>query len=69
VIVVYTDEAEADLERIGDFIALDNPSRAITFVREIADRCEKLASMPQAFPLVPRYAHTGVRRRPYMGPI
>lgn len=64
-IVTYTGEAEADLERIGDYIALDSHSRAVTFVREITERCEKLANMPRAFPLVPRYEHTGVRRRPY----
>ena len=64
-IVLYADEAEADLERIGDFIALDNPPRAVTLVREITRRCEKLANMPRAFPLVPRYENSGIRRRPY----
>ncbi len=64
-IVVYTAEAEADLERIGDFIALDNPSRAITFVQEITRRCEMLADMPRAFPQVPRYEDGDIRRRPY----
>lgn len=34
-IVVITDDAEADLERIGDDIAADNPPRAVTFVREL----------------------------------
>lgn len=64
-IVAYTDEAKTDLERIGDYIALDNPTRALTFVLEISDRCERLADMAGAFPLVPRYEHTGIRRRPY----
>ena len=61
-IVVFTDEAEADLEQIGDYIALDNPGRAISFVEELIDRCLTLAEMPRAFALVPRYEHTGVRR-------
>jgi addiction module RelE/StbE family toxin len=65
VIVVYTDEARADLERIGNYIAEDNPARALTFVLEISDRCEELANMADAFPLVPRYEHTKVRRRPF----
>jgi addiction module RelE/StbE family toxin len=65
VIVVYTDEARADLERIGNYIAEDNPARALTFVLEISDRCEELANMAHAFPLVPRYEHTKVRRRPF----
>jgi len=65
VIVVITKEADADLERIGDFIAHDNPVRAVSFVAEIEDRCKRLAVIPRAFPLVPRYEDTGVRRRPY----
>lgn len=62
-IVQFTDEAEDDLERIGDYIALDNPGRAISFIMELRDRCMSLAVMHQAFPLVPRYEHQGIRRR------
>jgi toxin ParE1/3/4 len=65
VIVVLTDEAKTDLERISDFIAVDNPLRAETFVGELLDRCLRLAEMPRAFPLVPRYEKTGIHRRPY----
>lgn len=64
-IVAFTEEAEADLESIGDYIALDNPRRAVTFVEELIDRCERLADMPRAYPLVPRYETTGVRRLPH----
>ncbi|MES5044749.1 type II toxin-antitoxin system RelE/ParE family toxin [Rhizobium nepotum] len=64
-IVVLTDEAKTGLERIGDFIAVDNPLRAETFVGELLDRCLRLAEIPRAFPLVPRYEKTGIRRRPY----
>jgi plasmid stabilization system protein ParE len=63
VIVIITDEARADLDRIGDFIAEDNPRRAASFVDELLERCRRLADMPRAFPLVPRYEHYGVRRR------
>ncbi len=62
-IVVLTDEAEADLERIGDFIAQNSPERALSFVQELREGCERLALSPKGFPLVPRYEHTGVRRR------
>jgi len=65
VIVTLTREAEADLEAIGDYIAADNPARAATFVQELVDRIARLGDMPRAFPLVPRYEHTGVRRLPY----
>jgi plasmid stabilization system protein ParE len=63
VIVVVTDEAAYDLERIGDAIAQDNPARAITFVRELRLSCESLGEFPKAYPLVPRYEDSGVRRR------
>jgi toxin ParE1/3/4 len=64
-IVRITDAAEADLEQIGDFIAQDNPARALSFVNEILDRCLRLADAPRGFPLVPRYEQSGIRRRPY----
>jgi plasmid stabilization system protein ParE len=55
--------AELELEEIGDYIARDNPGRALTFVRELRERCMSLAEMPLAFPLVPRYEDRGVRHR------
>jgi plasmid stabilization system protein ParE len=61
--VVITDEAALDLERIGDAIAVDNPGRAIAFVRELRVSCESLGEFPKAYPLVPRYEDSGVRRR------
>lgn len=62
-IVVFTAAAEADLQAIGDFIARDNPARALSFVRELLGSCQDLAEMPQAWPLVPRYEGHGIRRR------
>ncbi|MFJ7315460.1 type II toxin-antitoxin system RelE/ParE family toxin [Pseudomonas sp. NPDC098747] len=59
-IVHLTDEAEGDLERIGDYIAQDNPQRALSFVLELRDKCLSLASTYQSFPLISRYA---LRRR------
>ena len=62
-IVRLSAEAERDLEAIGDHIAADNPDRAASFVAEIERKCQALADMPRAFPLVPRYAQLGVRKR------
>lgn len=31
----FTPQAEIDLEEIGDYIALDNPARAVTFIQEV----------------------------------
>lgn len=61
--VVLTAEAEADLEAIGDFIAADDPVRAITFIDELVACCIRLADAPHGFPLVPRHEGTGIRRR------
>ncbi|AER56640.1 hypothetical protein DSC_09970 [Pseudoxanthomonas spadix BD-a59] len=61
-IVQLSAEAEGDLERIGDYIAKDNPRRALTFVRELREKCMDLALTPEAFPLVSRYERHGIRR-------
>lgn len=62
-IVYLSAEAEYDLETIGDYIARDNPARALSFLHEIRSKCLGLADMPERFPLVPRYEAGGVRRR------
>jgi plasmid stabilization system protein ParE len=36
--VVFTVQAEQDLEEIGDYIVIDNPSRAVPFVRGSENR-------------------------------
>jgi toxin ParE1/3/4 len=63
--LAFAREAEADLARIGDWIAQDSPLRAAAFVSEIEERCRRLTSMPRAHPLVPRYETRGVRRAPH----
>jgi toxin ParE1/3/4 len=65
--VVLSSHALADLERIGRFIARDNPARAVTFVEELRDTARRLADLPQGFPLVPRYERHGIRRRSWKG--
>lgn len=61
--VRITAEAQSNLEGIADYIAQDNPLRALTLVQELRDKCLSLADAPLAFPLVPRYERFGVRRR------
>lgn len=46
--VLITPEAERDLEDIADYIAADNPARALSFVQEIRDRCTKIGAAPLA---------------------
>lgn len=48
---VFSPLAESDLEGIGDYIARDNPQRAISFVLELKEQCEKICDIPLAFPL------------------
>jgi len=46
---IVSPEAEADLEEIGDYIAQDNPHRAVTFIDEIRARFEEISRMPFAY--------------------
>lgn len=42
--------ARADLIEIGDFIAVDNPDRAVSFVAEIEAKIIAVATRPESFP-------------------
>ena len=62
-IVEILDAAESDLEDIADYIAQDNPVRALSFVRELRVKCGDLVDFPRAYPLVEQFESQGVRRR------
>ena len=49
--LVITPQAEGDIEEIGDYIARDNPPRALSFVQELRVRCGTIAESPEAFRL------------------
>jgi plasmid stabilization system protein ParE len=63
--VVFSREANGDLERIADYIAQDSPERAASFVNELVDAALRIADAPQGFALIPGYADYGLRRKPY----
>jgi len=65
VIVTITAEAEADLEQIAIYVAEQSPRSALELVRELRERCESLLDAPRGYPLVPRYEHLHIRRRPF----
>jgi len=65
VIVVVTAEAEADLEDIASYVAEQSPRSALMLIRGLREKCESLADAPRGYPLVPRYEHMGIRRRPF----
>ncbi len=51
--VAFSPAAERDLEEIGDYIARDNPVRALSFIREIREHCRLISDAPRAAPLWP----------------
>jgi len=63
--LVLSNEAQRDLVEIGDYIARDNRARALSFVTELRAAMLVLLQRPRAFPMVPRYARLGIRRRTY----
>ena len=63
--VILSDQAKAGLREITLYIARDNKARARSFMRQILAKTRELGDMPRAFPLVQRYEHHGIRRRPY----
>jgi plasmid stabilization system protein ParE len=65
VIVVVTAEAEADLEQITAYVAEESIESALRLAQELREKCESLADAPRGYPLVPRYEHLGIRRRPF----
>jgi toxin ParE1/3/4 len=60
--LVITDEARDDLDRIAEWIARDNPRRALTFINEIEEQCRRIPAMPVAYPLLPGRKRSGLRR-------
>jgi toxin ParE1/3/4 len=48
--VVYSPDAVADLQDIGDYIATDNPDRARSFIEELCARAERTGGAPEAYP-------------------
>ena len=64
--VIIAAEAEFDLENIANFIAIDNPRRAISFVEDLIAQCQALADQPLRHPPVGNYGQR-LRRFPYRG--
>lgn len=61
--LLLTEKSEVDLESIAAYIKQSNPKRSATFVKELFLACEGVARRPLAFPLAPRLAAVGIRRR------
>ena len=60
--VIFRPAARRHLRDIGDWIARDNPDRAVTFVDELVVKAESLADMPFRFPVVEQSGKGPVRK-------
>ena len=61
--LLFSKDADRDLEDIGDYIADDNPHRAGSFVKEIRGACEGLLEAPLRFSALSGFEAIGYRRR------
>lgn len=48
--------AAQDLEEIGDYIAQDNPSRAVEFISELHAQCEVIRRNPEGYRQRPEFS-------------
>lgn len=62
-IVEFAKAAEDDFEAIGDYIARDNPVRALSFIRELRAACLDLGTSPERFQMPAAFERQGIRRR------
>ena len=51
--LAFTPLAGQDLEAIADYIAADNPVRALSFVRELRTQCQRITLNPPGYRLRP----------------
>ena len=60
----FSRKAEEDLESIADYIASDNPRRALSYISELRTRCHSLVTFPEAAVLKPEFGE-GIRMTPF----
>ncbi len=58
--LLLSPRAAADLDDIAEYIARDNPERAVTFVEELEAKCRAVAAAPETYPPRPDLA-SGLR--------
>jgi toxin ParE1/3/4 len=63
--VIFSENAERDLEDITDWIARDNPERARSFVADLVRTCKSIGRAPRSYPLVDKSRDPTLRRRIY----
>ena len=53
--VVFSQQAELDLEEIADTIAIDSAPAAIRFIQAIREHCARIGLAPLAYPARPEF--------------
>jgi toxin ParE1/3/4 len=61
--ILLTDEARKDIDDIADYIALDAPRRAETYVDKLFHEIHSLASMPKRCAVAPESGRRGYEMR------
>jgi toxin ParE1/3/4 len=61
--VRFSVDANSDLEAIGTYIARENPSRAMSFVQELACAAISVGDAPFAFPELTSSGSQALRRK------
>jgi toxin ParE1/3/4 len=56
--LIFTALAEHDLEAIGDYIAKDNPLRALSFLKELRQHCTRILDNPMGYRMRPEFGET-----------
>lgn len=62
--LTFSPRARQNLRDIADWIAADNPERAMSFVAELRVACRELTTFPYRYPQAPQFG-VSVRRRTY----
>lgn len=48
--LIISKKADLEIEKIGDFIAQENPARSVTFVTELHEAIARIPLFPSAYP-------------------
>ena len=51
--ILWTDEAQSNLDKISEFIAADSPQRALSYLRKIKSKTRRLSRFPLSGRAVP----------------
>ncbi len=63
--VFITPAANNDIIHIGNWIAQENPRRAVSFMMELQVACHAIGDAPKGSAVVQRYVGHDIRRKPF----